>query len=153
MEQLHCPSSALIPTSHGIHGITESSLDILGTLLLQITAGRHQTNQMVYIAKNIAGFYLSQTVMKDLNIIPRSFPCISTTLNATKTPGPERAICGCPLHMQPTPHSQQPPFPLTTENHEKLEAWILDHYASSAFNISTHQTLQTMAGRPMNIMF
>ena len=154
MEQLHCPASALVPTSHGIHGITENSLSILGALLLQITAGGHQTNQVVYVAKNIKGFYLSQTAMKDLNLIPSTFPCTSATIRAIKTPsGPEKAPCGCPLRTQPPPHPQQPPLPLTEENREKLEAWILAHYASSAFNTCPHQTLQTMTGRPMNITF
>ncbi len=66
LQQLQCPTLFLIPTSHGIHGITEKPLEIMGALLLLIYAGGHQTRQVVYVAKNINGLYLSQTALKDL---------------------------------------------------------------------------------------
>ena len=108
------------PTSHGIHGITENSLTILGALLLQITAGGQQTNQVVHVAKNIKGFYLSQTAMKDLNLIPSTFPHTSTTIKAVKTPGPEKAPCGCPLCTEPPPHPQQAPKSNLPRLHKEL---------------------------------
>ena len=51
LEQLQCPASFLIPTSHGIHGITKNPLEIMGTLLLLSKAGVRQTCQVVYVAK------------------------------------------------------------------------------------------------------
>ena len=155
LEQLCCPASFLIPTSHGIHGITEKPLEIMGALLLTVKTGGHQTHQVVYVAKNINGLYLSQTALKDLQIIPHSFPngTSSSAVHATVTEDPSKAPCGCPLRTQPPAHPQQLPFPPTVENRAKLEAWILQHYASSAFNTCPHQPLQTMTGKPMSITF
>ena len=152
---LQCSPSFLVPTSHGIHSITDKALEIMGALLLLIRIGNHQTRQVVYVAKNIHGLYLSQTAMKDPGIIPQTFPNVTdtTSVNATTTKGPHKAPCGCLLCTAPPAHPEQLPLPPTMENHAKLETWILNHYASSAFNTCPHQPLQTMTETPMGITF
>ena len=74
LRKLNCPPSYLVKTRHNIVGITESPLDIIGVLFLDIQLNTKTTKQMVYISKNCRGFFLSQTAMKDLHIIPNSFP-------------------------------------------------------------------------------
>ena len=152
---LWCSPSLFVPTSHGIPGIIDKALEIIGALLLFIRIGNHQTRQVVYVAKNIHGLYLSQTAIKEPGIIPQTFPNVTTTpsVNATTTKGPHTAPCGCPLCTAPLPHPEQLPLPPTMENRAKLETWILNHYASSAFNTCPHQPLQTITGKLMGITF
>ena len=109
--------------------------------LLHIESGGLQTRQVVYIADNIDGFYLSETTMKDLNIITQTFPSHNSSQSASTSLRPVKAPCGCPLQAQPLEHPEQIPFPPLPENREKLENWVLHHYAASAFNTCPHQAL------------
>ena len=45
-----------------------------------------------------------------------------------------------------------PPFPATEANREKLQQYLLDHYASSMFNTCEHQALPLMDSPPMRLM-
>ena len=60
----------------------------------------------------------------------------------------ELAPCGCLKRMPPPPPPSQPPFPLTPQNIPRIEKWMLETYAASAFNICTHQPLPKMTGLP-----
>ena len=153
LQELQCPDAYLVPTSHGIHGITEKPLNILGALSLHIEAGGHHTCQVVYVAENIDGFYLSKTAMMDLQIINQTFPCNNSSQSASTSQTTAEAPCGCPLRADPPVHPEQIPFPPLPENQDKLENWILSHYTASAFNTCPHQALHTMSGRPMSISF
>ena len=59
--------------------------------------------------------------------------------------GRELAECGCLKRTPPPPPPSQPPFPLTPQNISKIEKWILETYAESAFNVCTHQPLPKMS--------
>ena len=50
LSMLQCHSSYLVPTTHGIQGITDKPLDIMGALLLHIKSNGLDTRQVVYIA-------------------------------------------------------------------------------------------------------
>ena len=58
------------------------------------------------------------------------------------------APCGCLKRTLPPQPPSQPPFPLTPANTDQVTAWLLDFYASSAFNTCTHQPLPLMSGLP-----
>ena len=45
-----------------------------------------------------------------------------------------------------------PPFPATEANREKLQQYLLDHYATSMFNTCEHQALPLMDSLPMRLM-
>ena len=62
--------------------------------------------------------------------------------------GRELAPCGCLKRSPPPPPPKQPPFPLTPENIPRLESWMLNTYAASAFNVCPHQPLPKMTGLP-----
>ena len=66
------------------------------------------------------------------------------------TPQPGRP-CSCsqraPLPEMPT----SLPFPGTEENRHRLERYLLDHYAASAFNVCEHQPLPMMSGPPLSL--
>ena len=50
INQIGCPESYLVPTSHRIIGITASSLNIIGSVLLRIEVGGNVTRQMIHIS-------------------------------------------------------------------------------------------------------
>ena len=61
--------------------------------------------------------------------------------------------CDCPIRSKTPDPPKEIPFSPTDENVPKLEAWILDHYKGSAFNVCPHQPLQQMTGKPLGITF
>ena len=58
------------------------------------------------------------------------------------------APCGCLVRTMPPDPPPAPPFPITSSNTHLIQAWLLDYYASSAFNTCTHQPLPLMTGLP-----
>ena len=74
LEQLGVPISYLVPTSHRIVGITESLLDIAGSVLLRIEVAGRITRQMVHVSSNTRGLYLSETALIELGIVSKNFP-------------------------------------------------------------------------------
>ena len=58
------------------------------------------------------------------------------------------APCGCLQRTLPPDPPNKPPFPITPQNTQEIRAWILDLYASSAFNTCPHQPLPLMSGLP-----
>ena len=153
----------LIPTSHRIIGVTQSFMHIIGIALVKIEAAGRMTNQVVYINKNISGFFLSQSAQADLGIIPKRYTTPNmfsseptVTASYESKPSPNTCVpCarGCPQRTAPPQAPTQLPFTPTPENREKLEKWLLQHYASSAFNVCEHQQLPKMNAKPLNIHF
>ncbi len=63
------------------------------------------------------------------------------------------APCGCLLRQPPPDRPPALPFTPTEDNVDRLEKWIISHYASSAFNVCEHQPLPEMSGRPLTVHF
>ena len=74
MEKIGCPVTCLVPTSHRIVGITESHLDISGSVFLQIEVAGKVTRQMIHVSKNTSGLYLKETAMQALGLVSDEFP-------------------------------------------------------------------------------
>ena len=62
LEKIGCPVSYLIPTSHQIVGITSSSLNLLGAVMIRFEYGGKVARQMVHISSKTKGLYLSPEV-------------------------------------------------------------------------------------------
>ena len=159
---LNIDEKYLIPTSHKIVGVTQSRMDIMGVLLLEIAAKGRFSNQVVYISNNIQGFFLSEQSQIDLGIVPSTFPTADTfpseksvhaACSSERATCNEMASCGCPKRTIPPPKPSQLPFPPTPENRAKFESWLFDYYGSSAFNTCEHQPLPKMTGKPLDIHF
>ena len=58
------------------------------------------------------------------------------------------APCGCLARTLPPEPPTSPPFPITEASTDKVQSWILDHYATSAFIMCHHQPLLLMSGIP-----
>ena len=74
LDAMRIPKRFLIPTSHLIVGITDSHLDIIGALMMNIQNKGRSSKQMVYISSNAKGLYLSEDALKDLNLVHKDFP-------------------------------------------------------------------------------
>ena len=142
----------LVSTTHRIRGITDNRLHIKGVLFLRIKVGSRETRQAVYVSDNTTGFYLSQTALKDLDLLPFNFPT-SLSQNSSSVDAKETAPCGCPRRTSIPSKPKSIPFKPTQTNRHQLEQWIVDHFKSSAFNICPHQPLQIMEGKPLKITF
>ena len=127
------PDQYLIPTSHQIQGITEGPLDIRGVMFAWIRAGLKETYQAIYVSENTSGFYLSESALKKLGLLPTDFPTLTSQQNvAISHEG--KAPCGCPQRSIIPPKPVDIPFEPTEGNRHRLEEWVLEHFRASAFN-------------------
>ena len=154
LEDIGCPETYVVPTSHGIIGITKDPLDIIGSALIRFEIDGKVSRQMVHISRKTSGLYLSQTALKQLGVIKDDFPhpdssecAAGSGIKCCKDEG--GASC---LERSPTPTRPETiPFEPTEENLPELEQWLLEIFASSAFNDCTHQPLQGMTGESMTM--
>ena len=119
---------------------------------MRIRVGIRETRQVVYVSGNTSGFYLSESALKDLELIPRNFPSQTSKIDASALVN-GKALCGCPRRTTVPDEPANIPFPPIASNRDRLELWLREHFKSSAFNICPHQPLQMMTGRPLDIMF
>ena len=163
LNNIGCPVEYLVPTSHQIVGITDSLLDITGAVLLRIEVAGKVTRQMVHVSKNTRGLYLSETALKELGLLSEDFPNPSVSTASSTEERSESTLhasaCSEDAHtpcVKRTPAPSRPdtiPFAPTKENLPKFEEWFILFFASSGFNTCTHQPLQGMSGRPMEVVF
>ena len=160
LEVIACPESYLIPTRHQIVGITDSSLGIIGAVLLRIEVGGGITRQMVHISKRVHGLYLSERSLKDLGVIPESFPLPISSASLSISAVEESCHGDCLGEENDTPCLKRTatpdrpdtiPFPPTIENRSKLRDYLLNTFASSGFNSCTYQILPEISGEPLKI--
>ena len=153
----------LIPLSNGISAADNSGLGLLGGVLVSISGQGEDgtiftTKQLCYIAENIDCLFLSRQACRDLGIIGEDFPSIGmfpktpsslSSMSGASTPSndPSRP-CSCPARTLPPLPPTELPYPPTLDNIKKLEDWIKDRYASSAFNQCSHQPLPLIKSTP-----
>ena len=158
LEQIGCPESYLVPTSHRIVGITTSSLDIVGAVFVRIEVNGRISRQMVHISRNTHGLYLSEKTLVDLGVVHVDFP---SPVHQTETHSSANAAACCDegdgstcLEREPPPERPESlPFPPTVENIPKFEKYFLEAFGKSAFNMCVHQPLPGMYGENMKIVF
>ena len=163
LHKLGVTKKELIPLSNGIRSADNSGLVLLGGILVNITGkctddSLITTRQLCYIAEGIDCLFLSRQACKELGIIGEDFPRVGAFTNHLKisnisapssppAPGDARP-CSCPARALPPPVPTALPFQPTEENREKLENWIKEKYASSAFNQCSHQPLPLIKSSP-----
>ena len=97
-------------------------------------------------------------MQSEIGIIPLRYPheqphtqLLNVSTHAVVKQG--LAKCGCLLREQPPARPGVIPYEPIPENRERLEKWIINTYASSAFNACEHQVLPRMTGEPLTIHF
>ena len=151
LKALNIPETDLLKTRHGIIGITDNALDILGTFLANITFNKKCCKQMVYVTSKPMGLFLSERACVDLGIIDEDFPNVSRA-GASKSK-PSNDGCECVLRSKAPDMPDEIPYEPSEENIPKLKEWLINAFSASAFNKCTHQKLPEMTGKAMDIVF
>ena len=149
---LNIDRNGLIPTSHGMQAIENSSLNVIGSVFAKLTLRGKTTRQMIHVSDKIDGMFLSERACKDLGIVTRDFPDVETIVAATKTKMMEEK-CSCFERENAPEKPTQIPYLPTEANKKKLKDWLISRFKSSAFNTCKHQPLNKMTGAPMKINF
>ncbi len=156
----------LIPVRHRMKAANTAPITIDGAILIRLSGVTNggdnvETAVMAYISPDTDNFYLSRASMVQLGIIDRSFPQLGAAPTHThesnavtevaETESTVYAECGCLKRESPPEKPAQFPFQCTMENVDKMRDWLLNRYASSAFNKCPHQKLPSMEGPPIEI--
>ena len=160
LQSLNLQRHNLIPVSMKMTAANNKGIEVIGALPLRLSgtsaAGKTvSTRQLVYFTPATNRMFLSQQACRSLGLVSENFPSIGETLQVNTIKQPESAItkmCQCPKRTMPPPPPQTLPYPATQQNRGKLEAFLLDYYKSSTFNVCDHQTLPMMTGPPLRIM-
>ena len=157
--------NSIFPLATTVNTVTKGSIDLVGGIFLRFSVCdpftkivRH-TNQLCYVSKSVKGIYLSEEACEALGCISENFPTIGScnameikeNVNSCKNTGvgqDNTAICACPNRTLPPPDKPELPCEPTQENLNKLRQYILDRYASSAFNCCENQPLPLMETAP-----
>ena len=132
----------------------ESPINVTGAVPVILTDLNTSvsTKQILYIAGNASGLLLSQEACIDLQYVSKDFPSRKPEqVCSTKSGKKSDCDCKCPERAPPPEPSDSLPFDPVPENIPKLEQWIRDRYAASAFNCCECQPLPKMHGPPLKI--
>ena len=162
--------AALFPVNTNVASASNIKIHILGGIILKVTATNTTTGvtlsckQLFYVSNQVSETYLSRDCCLQLQTIPPDFPSIGSCppdmgLVAASNVVPSLAPCSnsgipstsdtpctCPRRTLPPSAPATLPCPATEENLPILKQFILDRYASSAFNCCEHQPLPLMKG-------
>ena len=157
LKVLGMTENMLVPTRHRIVGITDTRLEVIGSVFVQIQYNNATTRQMVHISRNSSGLYLSEHACKDLDIVHPDFPhCSMSAMSTAANQAVEEDVtdgCKCIPRTDAPQRPEKIPFPPTADNKKKLKDWLVSNFESSAFNTCSHQPLKCMSGKPMKVNF
>ena len=139
-EKLGVDDSDYLPTEMNITGASGKGLDVAGAIMVRVTVGAAVSNQLMYIINNPVGPVLSRKALTDLGIIDKDFPRSKFSTN-TSSAKKEVTECDCPAREKVPELPDKLPYEPTEENRGKLEDYIKDFFAKSAFNVCTHKRL------------
>jgi hypothetical protein len=147
LRKLKISRRSLVPTTHRIVGITDTRLNVIGSLFLNIAHNGRTTNQMVHICDNSSGLYLSEAACRDLEIVDSDFPHHSVSAPAKMHEEEDDEKCNCVPRTETPERPTEIPFTPTLKNREALKDWLISKFKSTC----SHQPLKQMTGKPMDI--
>ena len=175
MHKLGLSYHSLRQTKQKIKSVNGKFLNVKGYVLCKIAVATVEGTicdllDIVYIVEDAPAMFICLSACKKLNIVSQSFPypvmkntCANTTQATTvaapvragpqsgvpRTPSPAGPQSGVPRTQPPArPHSL--PYPPTPQNVDSLKQWLLNAFATSAFNVNAYP-LPAMSGPPMKI--
>ena len=154
-----------------MHAANRRGITILGAAILRLSGKDMmgnvvETQQITYVTDSSDKLFISREACIALGMITENFPTIgevaspqtetAATLEDDQAPmsgGSGLAVnCDCPRRQLPPPLPTKPPFPVTEENRDKMQQYLIDYYKSSTFNTCEHQPLPMMKGS-MSLLF
>ena len=169
---------SLLPLQSRVAGASSEPIHLLGGILVKVTgtsSAGHTVSclQLLYISDAVKEVYMSLDACIQLNTVPSSFPsieppcrCTSGSAAAISAPDtkpqhqplpkcsntgiikPDEEKCCCPSRTMPPSDRPALPCSPTVENLPLLKNYILQRFASSAFNTCERQPLPLMTGSP-----
>ena len=140
-----------------LYGADNSDINLLGAVFVIITDTRtgRDTRQLLYVCEKAASLLLSLEACTDLGLVSPEFPASESAQfasNAAARAGKKQDCdCKCPVRVTAPDAPTELPLEPTPENAPRLEQWIRDYYAASAFNCCECQPLPDMHGPPVKI--
>ena len=164
LARLYVHLSDLLPIATNLNTVTGAPVDLVGGILLEFS-GVNQSNglicstrQLAYVSHTIPYPFLSREACVDLGLVPLDFPslggceqppCIaSSACTYSGVTDDSDHPCSCPLRQLPPTTLPTLPCAPIAENLPMLRQYIVDRYASSAFNTCERQTLPLMQNSP-----
>ena len=181
LTQLGLQPESLLPLESRVAGASREPIHLVGGVLVEVT-GISPTGetasclQLLYISTAVTEVYMSLDVCIQLGVVPGTFPTIQSCnsagavaalsqaepipniagLPACTNSGvlnPDEPPCTCPDRSLPPSDKPVLPCPPTAENLPILKNYILQRYASSAFNTCERRPLPLMDGSPPMRLF
>ena len=140
-----------------LYSADNDDIKLLGMIPVQFTdhVSGLSTRQIVYICEKASSVLLSLEACIDLQYVTPDFPSGQTmnvtNIAATRTGKKPECDCSCPVRAEAPDVPTELPYEPTEDNIDKLEQWIRDRYAASAFNMCECQPLPAMHGEPVKI--
>ena len=136
-----------------LYGADNSDIELLGAVFVIITdtqTGR-ETKQVLYVCNKAASLILSLEACADLGLVSPDFPATEPSIASIRAGKKPDCDCKCPVRVMAPDVPSELPLEPTPENVPRLEQWIRDYYAASAFNCCECQPLPDMHGPPVHI--
>ena len=135
---------------------------MIGAVLLHVSPPSpnnkpvYSTVRLLYGARNVSKAYLSLSTLKALHVVEEQFPRIPPMLEVVASTTQKSAVptctndgvvlpgekpCSCPKRDLPPSSPASLPCDPTESNLPILKQFLLDRYASSAFNVCENQAL------------
>ena len=138
-----------------LYGADDTVINLIGMVPVVIVDNKTktETRQFVYINEDASTLLLSLEACQDLGYVSDNFPDQGPEPSqcAAKSGKNPECDCKCPTRERAPEVPTEIPVEPTPENIPKLEQWIRDYYASSAFNCCECQPLPDMHGPPVKI--
>ena len=152
----------IFPVKLMMRGAIEEDLGVEGGIIVEaviadVTGAPRSTKQLAYVSSKIGKAFLCREAMVALGIIPPDFPSVPAGWpqdSVAAVEDEEKIQCSCPRRSdEPPPIPTELPAGLaaTKDNLSDLKHWLLDHYASTAFNTCEHQQLPMMKCEPLEL--
>ncbi len=148
----------LIPVRQKLNAVSKNSIRIYGAVILRMygtTSGINDCQPavaIVYVSPDVTGFYLSNEAMKQLLIVPESFPAVGGAMDVGALHNaPKVNSCVCPQRTPPPGLPEKLPFDPDPANIPKMRDYILNRYLSSTFNKCPHHPIPTIPGPSISI--
>ena len=155
MRSLGMNESHLTPCDMSVTGANSASIKVMGAMLVEFSSkqGNNTSKQVVYVCEGVSGALLSLEACIDLGLVTNSFPhvTVDSECNTVQTGKKSGCECSCPVRATAPDIPKTLPFKPVEDNIKKLDTWIKDYYAASAFNCCECQPLPRMHGEPLKI--
>ena len=132
----------LIKSSKIVKAVGGFVMTCLGWIPIEFRIGNRTSKQALYICEKVDRIYFSRSGCVEVGIISREFPYPMEEMNVIDTstseakPEAQSSKIGEMARESPPPRPKELPYPATVENVDRLKQYILDSFASSAFNNS-----------------